>query len=107
MIGRQISLQDERILQIMLDHDDNVKIDFDIMNEPCIFYEYKGEWDIVYKLSKDGTYTQHPWYYAVQAHRAIINYLIQQKKKTKETDERLYQENFYKKRAQLRSNYEQ
>jgi len=101
--GRHISPQDEDILKELKKYwRDSVKIDFDIVHEPCIFYNYHGLWDIVYKLSKDGTYTKNRWSYVQDAHRAIISFVREQKAISYE-QEKKYQENFHKKREEIKT----
>jgi len=100
--GRGISPQDYSILNELLTHysKDEVKIDFDITQEPCIFYNYYGSWNLVYKLSKDGSYTKNRWSYVHDIHNAIISFIKEQKKVTYE-QEKKYQESFKKKRKEL------
>lgn len=98
MIGRKVSKWDIEILNHLQQHYHNsVKIDFDIINEPCIFFNYYGSWNVVYKLSKDGTYTQKRWHYVLQAHEAIQNFIIEEEK-NKKFDEIKHQEAFLKQR---------
>jgi hypothetical protein len=97
--GRSISPQDENILEELKDYwRDSVKIDFDIAHEPCIFFDYHGSWNIVYKLSKDGNYKKNRWSYVQDTHNAIRNFIKQQKEISYE-QEKKFQEEFNKKRA--------
>jgi hypothetical protein len=99
--GRHISPQDRDILkELQSQWRDDVKIDFDIVHEPCIFYNYFGAWNIVYKLSKDGSYLQNRWHYVLHAHEAILSFLREQKAVSYE-QEKKYQEKFYEKRKEI------
>lgn len=87
MLGRQISRKDGEILkELQTQWGSKVKIDFDMLNEPCIFFEYNSHWEIVYKLSQSGDYLDKRWHYVKQCHDAIIafckeEYRLEQKKK--------------------------
>lgn len=99
--GRSISPQDRDILKELKRYWRNsVKIDFDIIQEPCIFFDFHGAWNLVYKLSLDGAYNNSRWSYVQQIHSAIISF-IREQKKIKYEDEQKYQENFKKKRQEI------
>lgn len=75
--GRQISPKDKDIFKELSKHypKDRVKLDLDIMSEPCIYYRFHAAWEPVYKLSSDGNYIRNRWYYVVQATNAIQAHL--------------------------------
>jgi hypothetical protein len=71
-----------------------VRIDYDIMSEPCIFFAYKGPHDVVYKLTPDGRYSRNAGHYIVQARDAIIEYIKQRDLEIYNAEkERQYQQN--------------
>ena len=99
--GRLISPQDKDILKELKRYWRNsVKIDFDITHEPCIFFEYCGAWNLVYKLSKDGSYQRNRWSYVSDIHDAIRSFIVFQKQIRYE-EEKKYQENFERKRSEF------
>lgn len=99
--GRFISHQDEDILKELKSYwGKSVKIDFDITHEPCIFFDYYGAWNLVYKLSKDGSYLNTRWSYVSNIHSAIINF-IQFQRTIKLEEEKKYQDNFERKRFEF------
>ncbi len=75
MVGRGISRWDEDILRDLKSFwHDKVKIDFDIISEPCIFFQYNNSsFEIVYKLSANGKYVRNRWHYVKRAHDAILS----------------------------------
>ena len=100
--GRQISPYDKDILKELKNYwKDSVKIDFDILHEPCIFYNYHGAWNVVYKLSRDGSYIEKKLIYVQNAHNAIFSFIREQRKISYE-QEKQYQENFHKKREEIK-----
>ena len=74
--GRGVSPRDKQIFRELLTYypKDRIKLDLDIMSEPCIFFRFYGTWDPVYKLSKDGNYSRTRRYYTYQANQAIQQY---------------------------------
>ena len=98
--GREASPQDKEILEELQRYWGNsVKIDLDITHEPCIFYELYGVWNIVYKLSKDGSYLGNRWTYVQNAHRAIMNFIREQRKISYEQEKR-FQDAFERKKRE-------
>jgi len=99
MLKRAISKADLDILSDLQEHysKDEVKIDYDIMNEPAIFYNWFGSWNVVYKLSNDGAYIGKRWDYVHNAHTAIKSFRQEMLNKANE-DERKYQEDVLKMR---------
>lgn len=99
--GRSISPQDKDILRELQTHwKKSVKIDFDITHEPCIFFNYCGVWNLVYKLSKDGSYLRTRWSYVRDIDDAIIHYIEYQRSVSIE-DEQKYQSNFASRRSKF------
>lgn len=103
---RQANQQDYEILKDLKSKwHDNVKIDYDIISEPCIFYCYHGLWDVVYKLSQDGTYLKDRWHYVLSAHNAIMNYIKNEDQRQMKYDEgNKYREKTNEKREDIAKN---
>jgi len=81
MIGRGATEYDKDILeQLKIKYSDSVTIDFDMLNEPCIFFMYKGPAEMVYKLSANGEYVRPMEFYCIQADNAIISFMEGQDK---------------------------
>jgi hypothetical protein len=99
MTKRAISNADLDILHDLQEHYSNkeIKIDYDIMGEPAIFYNWFGSWNIVYKLSQNGAYMGKRWDYVSNAHAAIKSFRQEMLNKANE-DERKYQEEVLKMR---------
>ena len=76
MIGRKVTRYDKDILNALKSkYTSYVKIDFDILNEPCIFFEYMGPWEMVYKLSASGRYYRNINFYCTQINAAITDFI--------------------------------
>lgn len=94
MFGRAVSPKDKEILKELNHHwRGQVKIARDVLSEPCIFFQWDGPWDIVYKLSQSGDYSGTKSRYVWEANRAIIAYCKQREQvKLKWKEEKEYQE---------------
>lgn len=76
MIGRGVSEYDQDILDALkTKYSDTIKIDLDILSEPCIFLRYKGPWEMVYKLSANGEYVRPLNFYCEQIDNAISEFM--------------------------------
>lgn len=76
MIGRGTTEYDIDILEeLKKKYSDSVKIDSDILSEPCIFFKYKGPWEMVYKLSANGQYFRPMVFYCIQIDNAIKEFM--------------------------------
>lgn len=76
MIGRAVSKYDEDILNALKSkYTDYIKIDFDMLSEPCIFFKYRGPWEMVYKLSATGKYARSMNLYCYQINEAIKEFI--------------------------------
>lgn len=83
--GRKISPKDMEILdELKSKWGNSIKIDFDMVQEPCIFYNYYGMWSMVYKLSASGNYVRNRWYYVSHCHNLILEFIhIQNEQRAK------------------------
>lgn len=105
MIGRQITPSDREIFhELQREWGAKIKLDFDMVNEPCIFFRYNsGPFELVYKLSATGSYKQKRWHYVQQAHRAIIELCKEYYEKEQNTkQDAVDHEDFMKQRDKFR-----
>ncbi len=105
MYGRGVTSYDLDILRELqkIFSKSIVKIDFDILSEPCIFFKYKGPFDVVYKLSRDGTYQRSLGHYVIQARNAIYAYARKRNEEIINAQEEMkYQEGTLKMRDKIR-----
>lgn len=99
MIGRKISKYDIEILTSLqkIFTKDMIKIDYDVLHEPCIFVHYKGPWNVVYKLSQRGSYFRSMGYYLIIAREEIESHCKSRDiQVANEKAELLAQENIHK-----------
>ncbi len=109
MLGRRISEYDNDILnELKTKYSNYVKIDFDILNEPCIFLKYRGPWEMIYKLSSNGQYVRPRIFYCMQIDDAITDFVksrdeVITRKKYNEFNSDKMNKSFEKQREQLKS----
>lgn len=102
-MGRQFNNSDKEIYHELLKYHSpsDVKLDYDVIMEPCIFARKLSGWAPVYKLSLDGNYSRKRSDYVYDAAAAISKYFREQwiafqLSKLKDSEESKFQEDFAK-----------